>query len=151
LECQLLQSRLTIRRNLIRQRVKAANLLCSQLELFGGRISGSKRGGQLREKVEVEIKKLFGTAPNPLASELRHLLEQSEQLADDMLAATAANFEEELAGALISNGLNGASKDVEKAGRPAAPPLAADLSSGSLIARGGAPAALPRRSKAAAE
>ena len=52
---------------------------------------------------------------------------------------------EQLAGALISDSLNGATKDVEKAAQPAAPPLAADLGGGSLIVDGPAPAASPTR------
>lgn len=80
LECQSLQSRLTIRRHLIRRRVKAVNLLCRQLELYGGRISGSVKGGQLRRKVEAEIGRLFGRSSNPLISELRYLLDHAEQL-----------------------------------------------------------------------
>lgn len=80
LECQMLQSRLTIRRHLIRARVKAASLLCRQLEHYGGRVSGEKSRGRLRMKAEAEIRKLFGRAPIPLVCELRQLLEQSEQL-----------------------------------------------------------------------
>ena len=55
---------------------------------------------------------------------------------------------EQLAGALISDNLIGAAKDVEKAAQPTAPPLAADIGIGSLIADGQAPAASqPRRKK----
>jgi exopolysaccharide biosynthesis WecB/TagA/CpsF family protein len=43
---------------------------------------------------------------------------------------------QQLAGALLSDKVNGLPKDVEKAGRSAAPPLAADLAAGSLIADG---------------
>ena len=57
---------------------------------------------------------------------------------------------EQLAGALISDSLIGATKDVEKAGQPAAAPLAADLGSGSLIIDGQAPAPPSRRKKPAA-
>jgi hypothetical protein len=59
---------------------------------------------------------------------------------------------EQLAGALIGDGLNGAAKDVEKAGGPAAAALQADIASGTLIA--GAPTApvtAPRRPKSAAD
>ena len=58
---------------------------------------------------------------------------------------------EMLAGALISESLNGATKDVEKAAQPPAPPLAADLASGTLIVGGEAPATGPKRSKPAAD
>jgi exopolysaccharide biosynthesis WecB/TagA/CpsF family protein len=50
-----------------------------------------------------------------------------------------------LAGALINDNVNGPSKDIEKAGQPGAPPLAADLGGGSLIIDGQAPAAGPVR------
>jgi transposase len=80
LECQSLQSRLTIRRQLVRQRVAAVNLLCRQLELYGGRINRSKKSMQLRDQVETELKNLFGRASNPLTSALRHLLDHCEQL-----------------------------------------------------------------------
>jgi exopolysaccharide biosynthesis WecB/TagA/CpsF family protein len=59
---------------------------------------------------------------------------------------------EQLAGALIGDGLNGAAKDVEKAGQPAGSRLVADIASGTLIAGAPtAPAAAPRRSKSAAD
>jgi N-acetylglucosaminyldiphosphoundecaprenol N-acetyl-beta-D-mannosaminyltransferase len=48
---------------------------------------------------------------------------------------------EQLAGALISDSLNGAAKDVEKAGAIAGSPLAADIGTGSLIADVGTPVA----------
>jgi spore germination cell wall hydrolase CwlJ-like protein len=55
---------------------------------------------------------------------------------------------EALAGALLSDNVNGPSKVVETAGQLAAPPLAADLGGGSLIADGAAPAApRPRKPK----
>jgi exopolysaccharide biosynthesis WecB/TagA/CpsF family protein len=53
----------------------------------------------------------------------------------------------QLAGALISDSLNGAAKDVEKAGVPAPPPLAADVGGGSLILDGQAPLASPSRGR----
>lgn len=80
LECQSLQSRLTIRRHLVRQRVKTVNLLCRQLELYGGKIHGSIRGNQLRLKVEAEIGRVFGKSTNPLIFELRHLMNHADQL-----------------------------------------------------------------------
>lgn len=78
LECQFLQSRLVIRRHLIRQRVAAANLLGRQLEVYGGRVRSPP--GKLRSAVDAEIRKLFGKAPNALTSELRHLADHCEQL-----------------------------------------------------------------------
>jgi spore germination cell wall hydrolase CwlJ-like protein len=50
---------------------------------------------------------------------------------------------EQLANALLSDNVNGTTKDVEKAGPPPPPPLAADLSAGSLIADGQTPAPPP--------
>lgn len=80
LDCQALQSRLAIRRRLIRLRVGAVNALCRQLEQFGGRINSSTRSSLLRSRVEPEFRKLFGRAPNRLVSDLRYLLDLSEQL-----------------------------------------------------------------------
>jgi transposase len=80
LECQMLQSRLTIRRHLVEQRVAAVNLLCRQLEHYGGRVSGSTRSKQLRGAVEAELKKLFGKTSSALTAELRQLLGHCEQL-----------------------------------------------------------------------
>jgi transposase len=80
LESQSLQSRLTIRRHLIKQRVRTCNLLCRQLELYGGRVPTLKPASKLYNQVEKEIKKLFGGAANPLAAELRHLAEQLKLL-----------------------------------------------------------------------
>jgi transposase len=99
LEAQALQSRLTIRRHLIRHRVSAVNLLCRQLELYGGRVSRSTRSMQLRAKIEVEIKTLFGRATNPLPPDFDYLLEHCEQLIayqyqlDGELKRLAANNE----------------------------------------------------------
>lgn len=80
LECQFLASRLAIRSHIIRTRVRATTLLYGQLELFGGRIRSRATSGLLRQRVEPEIKKLFGKAPNPLVEELRSLLDLCEQL-----------------------------------------------------------------------
>jgi transposase len=79
-ECQCLQSKLTIRRNLIRQRVALINLLCRQLELYGGRVSRSTRSMQLRSAVEAEFKKVFGRAAACPIDEFYQLLSYSEQL-----------------------------------------------------------------------
>ena len=51
----------------------------------------------------------------------------------------------QLAGALLSDRVNESARDVEKAGQPPAPPLAADLAGGSLIADGQTSSAPPRR------
>jgi len=80
LEGQSLQSRLTIRRQLIRERVAAVNLLCRQFELFGGRITGCTKCAPLRQKAEAEIRKLFGRTPSAIASDLQYLIERCAQL-----------------------------------------------------------------------
>jgi len=57
----------------------------------------------------------------------------------------------QLAGALLSDNVNGLPKDVEKAGQPPTPPLAADIGVGSLVADGGSPVAPPRTKKPASK
>ena len=79
LECQLLSSRLTVRRHLIRSRVKATNLLCRQLELYGGRIRVRPKSRKFRREVEQQIRTYLGKGPSPVADELRHLLDQCER------------------------------------------------------------------------
>lgn len=86
-ECQSIQSRLTIRRHLIRQRVAGVNILGRQLELFGGRLRRQELP-KLRNKVESEIRKIFGKLPNNnIVSELRYLVGHCEQLREYELAA----------------------------------------------------------------
>ena len=80
LECQSLQSRLAIRRSLIGLRVCAVNTLCRQIEQFGGRISSCTRSAGLRDVVEAELERLFGSAPIPLIADLRSLLDVGETL-----------------------------------------------------------------------
>jgi transposase len=79
-ECQSLIARLRIRRHLIRSRVRAVNLLCRQLEQFGGRVTRTTKFAQLRHDVEAEIKTLFGRASTPLVAELRGLLDHCVEL-----------------------------------------------------------------------
>jgi transposase len=79
-ECQALQSRLAVRRFLIRERVAAVNLLCRQFELYGGRIRRVRQSVHLRDQVEAEIWKLFGRGSNALAGELRQLFGHCERL-----------------------------------------------------------------------
>jgi len=76
LECQSLAARLRIRKHLILARTRAVNLLCRQLEQFGGRVSRSTRSGALRGLVEAEIRMLFGRTSTPLVADLRNLLDQ---------------------------------------------------------------------------
>lgn len=85
LECQSLQSRLTIRRQLIRQRVANVNLLGRQLELYGGRLKSTKPVN-LRPVVEAEIQKVFGKARSELRHDLHHLLRRCEGLVRDQHA-----------------------------------------------------------------
>lgn len=80
LECQQLQSLLTIRRHLIRQRVAGVNLLCRQLEVFGGALSPAQSWKILRSTAESEMKKLFGKVSSPLTTELRLLLDHCEDM-----------------------------------------------------------------------
>lgn len=82
-ECQSLQSRLSMRLRLMRVRIAIVNTLCRQLEQFGGRINSGTRSGQLRGKVETELRKLFGKAPSPLVADLRYLLDLAEKLLVD--------------------------------------------------------------------
>jgi transposase len=82
LECQSLQSRLVIRRHLIRERVAAVCLLCRQIELYGGRIRRSSTS-TLRLQVEAEIKRLFGRSSSQIAADLLGLLGQCERLIKD--------------------------------------------------------------------
>ena len=75
LECQSLSARLRIRRNTVRARARAVNLLCCQLEQFGGRVTRSTRSPLLRYSVEAEIQTLFGRTSTPLVKDLRRLLQ----------------------------------------------------------------------------
>ena len=57
------------------------NLLCSQIELFGGRMGSCCCSPlQLRQKADREIRNVFGRAPSALASELRALARRCEDL-----------------------------------------------------------------------
>ena len=79
-ECQSLQSQLTVRRNLIRQRVAIMNLLCRQIEQYGGRVAGVKRSREFRERLEAEMRKVFGKARTPLTVALHQLFDRWQQL-----------------------------------------------------------------------
>lgn len=79
LECQFLQSRLSIRQQLIRQRVASTNILGRQLELYGGRLRSTKPA-RLRSLVEAEIRSVFGRRSNHLTRELRNWLDHCEHL-----------------------------------------------------------------------
>lgn len=80
LESQSLQSLLAIRRHLIRQRVAAANMLCRQLELFGGRLRSNPISDQFRPAAEAQIRELFRGQSGPLGAQLRFLADHCERL-----------------------------------------------------------------------
>ena len=80
LESQSLQSRLTIRRFLIRQRVAAVNLLCRQIEVYGGRLRNCGRSLQFRQAFTAEMEKLFGKRRTPLTRDLWRMLAYCEKL-----------------------------------------------------------------------
>lgn len=86
LDGQALQSRLTLRRHLIRERVAAVSLLSRQIELYGGRIGAPRRRGSLSDQVEPELKKLFGRSSASLVSDLRQLVTHCETLIDRQTA-----------------------------------------------------------------
>lgn len=79
LECQELQSRLVIRRHLVRQRMAGMSLLCRQIELYGGRVPRTTPAARLR-KVETEIARLFGRGESPLKSSLLYLVQHCQRL-----------------------------------------------------------------------
>jgi len=79
-ESQSLQSRLAIRRHLIRQRVAAASMLGRQIELFGGRLRCKQLSNQLRRLVDAEIHKLLRDGSSALAAQLRYLADHCERL-----------------------------------------------------------------------
>jgi transposase len=82
LDCQLLQSRLTIRRHLIRERMAAMGLLCRQVELYGGKIVRSARGLRMREMVGAEIRNVFRTESPALAGDLHCLLSHCAEMVE---------------------------------------------------------------------
>lgn len=82
LQSEALQCRLTIRRHLIRERVAAVNLLCRQLERFGGRVSRLAARRCLRQSVEAEMKKIFRRTVNPVMVDLQELLARCAELGE---------------------------------------------------------------------
>lgn len=80
LDSQSLQSRLAIRRHLIRQRVAAANMLGRQIEHFGGRLRCNALSNGLQAAVEAEIRKLFPNGSSALVAQLRYLADHCERL-----------------------------------------------------------------------
>lgn len=80
LDNQCLQSRLTIRRHLIRHRVAVSSMIGRLIEQFGGRLRPTKAKGQLRRFVQAEIRKIFRDEPRALTAELRYLVDLHERL-----------------------------------------------------------------------
>ena len=80
LDSQALQSRLAIRRHLVRQRVAAVSLLGRQIELFGGRLKCSARRLGFRAAAEAEIHRIGRAGPNALVEQLRYLADHCERL-----------------------------------------------------------------------
>lgn len=79
-DSQALQSRLAIRRHLIRQRIAAVCMLSRQIELFGGRLRCNPQSAPFRPAVEAEIRKLFPDGPADLVAQLRFLADHAERL-----------------------------------------------------------------------
>lgn len=82
LDCQAIQSRLTIRKQLIRQRIATYNLLARQIELYGGRLSAKSARGDLGRAVKGEIKKIFRNQSRELVADLQGLVARCEQLTE---------------------------------------------------------------------
>jgi transposase len=80
LDSQALQSRLTIRRHLVRQRIAAVSLLGRQIELFGGRLNCSAKRVSFRAAAEAEIRQIGRTGSAALIEQLRYLAGHCEQL-----------------------------------------------------------------------
>lgn len=80
LESQALQSRLVFRRRIIRERIAAVNLLCRQIELYGGRISKSDALANLTPRALAEIRKIFRRTASPIVEDLKALLLTCERL-----------------------------------------------------------------------
>jgi transposase len=97
-ECQALQSRLTVRRRLIEERIAITNLLCRQLEQYGGRVAGVKKSRDSRKRLEAEMLKVFGKTRTSLSLAFHQLLERSQQLID-----VQADIDRELARAAFEN------------------------------------------------
>jgi transposase len=99
LDSQAIQSRLVLRRHIIRDRIAAVNLLSRQLELYGGRIGRREANACLSTRAQAEIIRLFGRHASPLKDDFQLLLKNCEQLLaqqkhyDEMLKVTA--FENE--------------------------------------------------------
>jgi Transposase and inactivated derivatives len=72
LDSQCLQTRLTMRRQLVRQRLSIKNMIGRVIEQFGGRLTSSRAASELKRSVQIEIKRVFQDEPHSLTSELRY-------------------------------------------------------------------------------
>lgn len=80
LDSECLQSRLTVRRHLIQQRVSTVNLIGRLIDQFGGRLRPSKTKGQLKRNIQAEVRRLFKNDPYHLTNELHYLADHYERL-----------------------------------------------------------------------
>jgi transposase len=80
LDSQAMQSRLALRRHLVRQRVAAVCLLGRQLELYGGRLRCNAQNERFRAAAEVEIRTALRSSSPALVAQLRYLADQCEHL-----------------------------------------------------------------------
>ena len=80
IDSQALQSRLAIRRHLVRQRVAAVCMLGRQIEVFGGRLRTPARRVNFRAAAEAEIRKISRIGSTDLVEQLRYLADHCERL-----------------------------------------------------------------------
>ena len=80
LDSQAIQSRLAIRRHLVRQRIAAVNLLGRQIELFGGRLICPARRVGFRAAAEAEIRRIGRNCSTGLVEQLHYLADHCERL-----------------------------------------------------------------------
>lgn len=80
LDSQALQSRLAIRRHLVRQRVAAASLLARQIELFGGRLRIKPQSLDMRSLADAQIRRLPRQRSADLTIQLRFLADHCDRL-----------------------------------------------------------------------
>jgi len=79
LECQSIACRLKIRRYFVKARMDAVSIVRRQLELFGVRIAPGSPA-TFHARVEKALRTTFGASLDPLAGDLRHLLDHIEAL-----------------------------------------------------------------------
>ena len=79
LECQSIACRLKIRRYFIKARMDAVSIIRRQLELYGVRIAPGSPA-TFHPRVVQAIRTTFGTSPDPLARDMRHLVDHVEAI-----------------------------------------------------------------------